>query len=564
MMEFDAGKYTDALETFLIRMEQAPGLDHPIAKEAMSGICDVLRIAEVEAVLYDNPGKAACGRGDHLVLFSREIADTDRKYVQREQIQNGNVVDYIVCQYMGDTCWTDVEQEKIKIFLKMVFTFNGRVRLMHIAERLTFWDKDLGIHNLNFFMKQCGMLIAQKRIAGYGACYFNLKNFSIVNRQLGRLKGTSVMKAFVENLQDRLGEEEFIGRIGGDNFIALFKKEHRNVMVKYLQGQGIVYDEHTGERIFVSATAGFYIVPENHQLQDPTDIMDRVSIAANIAKNAVDTDVVFFEENLLEKQAEEKNISSLFPEALEKREFKVYYQPKIALQDYHLAGAEALCRWQHEGKMISPNEFIPVLEHGLDICKLDFYMLDQVCRDIRRWLDAGKAVVKVSVNFSRRHLSDMDLLEHILEVVDSHRVPHEYIEIELTETTTDVEFKDLKRIVFGLQEQGISTSVDDFGIGYSSLNLIREIPWNVLKIDKSFLPVDVNEENQTNVMLKYVIAMAQSMGLECIVEGVETIEQVELLKNNNCYLAQGFYFDKPLPVEEFEERLFRCEKEEIE
>ncbi|MCH5187479.1 MAG: EAL domain-containing protein, partial [Oscillospiraceae bacterium] len=128
-------------------------------------------------------------------------------------------------------------------------------------------------------------------------------------------------------------------------------------------------------------------------------------------------------------------------------------------------------------------------------------------------------------------------------------------EIELTETTTDVEFKDLKRTIRGLQKAGISTSVDDFGIGYSSLNLIKEIPWNVLKLDKTLLP-DKGDENpvQKGVMFKYVIAMAQEMGLECIAEGVETEEQVRLLADNKCNLAQGFYFDRPLPVAEFETR----------
>ena len=150
----------------------------------------------------------------------------------------------------------------------------------------------------------------------------------------------------------------------------------------------------------------------------------------------------------------------------------------------------------------------------------------------------------------------MDLLKHIVEIVDRNNVPHQYIEIELTETTTDVEFKDLKRTIGGLQKTGISTSVDDFGVGYSSLNLIKEIPWDVLKLDKSLLPTDEDENKvQKAVMFKYIVAMAQEMGLECISEGVETKEQVQLLAENNCNLAQGFYSDRPLPVAEFEKRL---------
>ena len=195
---------------------------------------------------------------------------------------------------------------------------------------------------------------------------------------------------------------------------------------------------------------------------------------------------------------------------------------------------------------------------GTDICDLDFYMLDHVCSDIRRWLDEGKDVVRVSVNFSRKHMVDVDFLDHIIRIVDKHNVPHEYIEVELTETTTDVMFSDLKRVVCGLQEQGIWTAVDDFGVGFSSLNLIRDIPWNVLKIDKSFVPKDVDDvDSVPNKMFKHVISLALDLGLECVIEGVETLEQLEVLRRNNCNIAQGYFFDRPLPIEDFEQRLIQ-------
>jgi EAL domain-containing protein (putative c-di-GMP-specific phosphodiesterase class I) len=197
-----------------------------------------------------------------------------------------------------------------------------------------------------------------------------------------------------------------------------------------------------------------------------------------------------------------------------------------------------------------------VLEETSDICKLDFFMLEQVCRHIRKWLDEGREVVRISVNLSRKHMMDSNLLTSIMEIIERYDIPHEYIEIELTETNTDVEFKDLQRIVGGLQKEKIYTSVDDFGIGYSSLNLIRVIPWNVIKVDRSFLPCgEENEDSVCNIMFKHVVSMAKEMGLECIVEGVETPAQLEVLRDNNCELAQGYLFDKPMPVEEFEKRL---------
>ena len=225
-------------------------------------------------------------------------------------------------------------------------------------------------------------------------------------------------------------------------------------------------------------------------------------------------------------------------------------------------GAEALCRWKHDGEMILPFRFIPVLEQNGDIVKLDFYMLEHVCRDMRRWIDDGEKAVRVSVNLSRLHMGDPNLLERILSIIDKYDIPHQFIEIELTETTTEVDYIELKKLVSGLRDAGIFTSVDDFGVGYSSMNLLRELPWNVIKIDRSFMPLGdrSQEDEKRKVMLKSVIGMTQALGLKCIAEGVETVDQIILLKKYGCFYAQGYYFDKPLPVEEFETRLIVDEK----
>ena len=253
-----------------------------------------------------------------------------------------------------------------------------------------------------------------------------------------------------------------------------------------------------------------------------------------------------------------KKVQSDFKIALKNEEFAVFYQPKVDIVNGVLIGAEALCRWIQDGKIIPPMSFIPILEMNTDICDLDFYMLEHVCQHLRKWIDEGREAIRVSVNFSRKHLVDVDLVDHIIEVIDKYKVPHEYIEIELTETTTDVLFSDLRRVVRGLQEQGVWTAVDDFGVGYSSLNLICEIPWNVLKVDKSIVPVDEAGSGSTShKMFAHVISLAHDIGLKCVIEGVETEKQMEILKKNNCRIVQGYYFDKPLPLEEFETRIDR-------
>ena len=430
-------------------------------------------------------------------------------------------------------------------------------RIKKIIDDFTFHEQEMGIYNLPFFMKTVGRLIAMHCIGDYNCCRFNMQRFSTINLQVGRQKGTELMRRYVMMLQEKI-DDGCVCRIGGDNFIALYKKEFQTLVEEHITGVHMIYDDASGEAILLSAYAGYYFIPAD--TMRATDVMDNVSAAASQSKVDRTVPQVYYDERMVRMMEHKKMIETLFPTALDNEEFLVFYQPKVRLDDYRMVGAEALCRWRHEGEIMPPDSFIPILEQTTAVCRLDFYMLEHVCRDIRRWIDEGKNLVKISVNLSRRHLGTSYLLNRILEIIDSYRIPHEYIEIELTETTTDVDFTDLKEIVFGLREAGVSTSVDDFGVGYSSMNMIRDLPWNVLKIDKSFLP-DTSEGSTQSAnpkhltMLKHLISMAQEMGLECIVEGVETQDQVNLLKEDGCFLAQGFFFDHPLPVDVFETRL---------
>jgi len=553
----NTNEYLNALENFICNLQQLTFATPVQMSEAMAELCCVLRIGKVEVLAYENEAAEHLGMSETQCYYDCGDSSVNSFITKRIVTVDENVAVYKIFIRNGEPEWTDEEYSRLEIFIALVINFIGKFRLLKLTQHMTFFDSELNMHNLRHFMKCAKKLCKSGVIDNYTAVRFNLKRFSVVNQHIGRESGTLVMQRFIGYIAELLDDEnENVCRIGGDNFITLIKSYKLQNVLKILNGSGVTYDEKRNERIYISATVGVYIIQNNDSVILPTDIMDRVSMAFSLAKNSAKIDVAYFDDMLLARSKRNNDITVSFPKALAEREFLVYYQPKVSLNDRHVAGAEALCRWMHNGKLVSPGEFIPVLEQGRDICKLDFYMLDAVCKDIRRWLDTGKEPVRISVNLSRRHLSDMDLLEHIIDVVDKNNVPHKYIEIELTETTTDVEFKDLKRTISGLRNAGISTSVDDFGVGYSSLNLIKEIPWDVLKLDRSLLPAEDDENPvQKSVMFKYIVAMAQEMGLECIAEGVETKEQVQLLAENNCDLAQGFYFDKPLPVEDFENRL---------
>lgn len=552
-MTFDAVEYAQAIDDFLLKMEQIQDASSPDISKAMERICHLLRIAEVDVTFYESVEKELQEKGECVAFFKEEIKDEGRSFLQREVTDEGDVAVYRIYQRPGEEDWNEEEHKKILVFVKMLFTFNGRARMMRAAWELTFKSQEMGVYNMSYFSRLVNKIIERGHIGNYAACYFNLKRFSVINQQIGRDKGTLVMRTYVGQLQEKLSDQEAVCRVGGDNFVILFLKDHLQVVMDHLEEGEIPYGPFEGEKVRVTTSAGYYMIPDSCQEAD--DITDNINVAFNMAKNVTKEPYVFLNKELMNSQLEAKFIETIFPQAIENKEFQVFYQPKILLKDYRLEGAEALCRWYHNGEIIPPSRFIPVLEQTQAICDLDFYMLERVCQDIRRWLDEDREVVRVSVNLTRRHMGNNKLLDHILSIVDRYRVPHQYIEIELTETTTDVEFLDLKNIVSGLEAQGINTSVDDFGVGYSSLNLIRDLPWNVLKIDKSFLPANGDEDEQKKVMLKHLISLSQSMGLKCIVEGVETVEQVKFLKENDCYLAQGYYFDKPLTVDVFEERL---------
>ena len=552
-MIFDYKAYSRLLNEFIIEGEKIEQYRDPAFNKILEPICKFLRISRISSAVFDSTCDSAIIKSAPHIYYDDGNADSTRVLKFTENNVRACKANYSFMQSKSGQDWSDEEVQQIEAFEKLIYTFCDRSYASTIAKDLSMFDNDLMIYPLTFFLATVKNLIRQGRIGEFGGVYFNIKHFSSINDRFGRDCATNIMKLFIHGIQEKILYEECICRVGGDNFVVLFKKDNLNIIKNYLSGMPITFND--GETVTVTTTAGYYMIPE--ATESATDVMDRISTAYQLAKSVYKRPFLFYDDEIMQHQTHVKEIEMMFPSAIENEEFKVFYQPKTQLNNYQLDGAEALCRWFRNGKVISPGEFIPVLEGSKAICTLDFYMLDHVCRDIRRWLDEGREAVKVSVNLSRLHLGDEDLLESILRIIDKYKVPHHFIEIELTETTTDVDYKELKKIVYGLREQDISTSVDDFGVGYSSLNLIREMPWNVLKIDKSFLPTQEEEDNDPSKvkMLRHIITMSQDLGLECIVEGVETAEQVKLLKDCKCYLAQGFYFDRPLPVKEFEQKL---------
>ncbi|MCM1579305.1 MAG: GGDEF domain-containing phosphodiesterase [Ruminococcus sp.] len=549
-------KFSDAMMRFAASSDRIclAGVS-PESRKAVDDVCTLLGIAKLE-IIYEIAARSnrLFMHNENFTVFSGDDPDESRPLTITKRHEDDSVFNFYICPKKGGNNWDDEHKSMITAFVTQIYLINDRARIASVAEKYSIMDNEMELFNLRYLMKTMGAMFASGEISERCACRFNISGLSVINSKLGRDNGTEIMKRFVYRLKNMLGEEGFISRLGGDNFITLFKKSRMAEVMNFLSGVIIPAGFCGMDEVLVSAHAGYYEVTD--ECRGPNEVMDALLAAEVASRSRHKKNFAVYDNDLKKKLEAKKKLESLFPEAIGKEEFLVYYQPKVNLKDYRISGAEALCRWRHEGELIQPVRFIPILEQSHNICILDFYVLEHVCRDMRRWIDSGMEMVKISVNLSRMHLGDERLSERIMDIIDRYKIPHEYIEIELTETTTDVNFRELKKVVASLHSLGISTSVDDFGVGYSSLNLIRDLPWNVLKIDKSFLPEegDDNKEDK-EIMLKYVISMAQELGLECIVEGVENMGQVTLLKDCSCFRAQGYYFDKPLPVDVFEERL---------
>ena len=265
--------------------------------------------------------------------------------------------------------------------------------------------------------------------------------------------------------------------------------------------------------------------------------------------------VVVYDEKMNDAMLSKQYIESHMVEALENDEFKVFYQPKVNTETGEIEGAEALARWiRPDGEMISPGRFVPVFEQNGFIADMDFAIYRNAIADIRRWMRDGIDVPIISLNVSRHHMRDETFPEKICALVDNLGVPREKIELEITESMLTENMNKLIDAMKTLSDAGFRISVDDFGSGYSSLNLITVLPFHTLKIDGGFfLRNELTEKNKK--VITSIMELAKSLNYQTVSEGVETDEQVEFLREIGCDLIQGYYFDKPLSQEEFEERL---------
>ena len=295
---------------------------------------------------------------------------------------------------------------------------------------------------------------------------------------------------------------------------------------------------------------GIYKV--NKKETDVEQLYNNAVLACDMSGEEAETQIIFYDIEMNNRRIWERKVENDMYSALANHEFKVYLQPKISTSNEHLAGAEALVRWIHprEG-FIPPNKFIPIFERNGFILKLDDYMLEEIAKQQSEWIKLGRKVVPISVNISRAHFAKEDLAEHICGIVDKYQVPHDVIELELTESAFFDDKQVLLDTVRKLRDAGFIVSMDDFGAGYSSLNSLKEMQLDVLKIDADFFR-GAEAQERGLLIVSEVIDLAKKLNMKIVAEGIESREQVEFLTEQECDLIQGYFYSKPMPISEFE------------
>lgn len=422
-------------------------------------------------------------------------------------------------------------------------------------EYLYYHDTTTNFYNWNYIWpRMCGFNFYG--VQDYAFVYFDIKDFNAVNVVYGHLVADDLL-TFITKQMAKLDWVYYCARTDNDNFAMMIKDmSNEETTEKLLEFFDSVSHLEQDENYRVYYRCG--VVPMRTTIEMGGLVADAGKQAQSFGTTPFKTEVIFFTEDMREAQERSIRLRTYLDTAIEKDEFMVYLQPKYDINSEKVVGAEALIRWMYKGQsMMSPGVFVPIFEAGGLIGKLDDIVLNKVCAKIKEWEKQGKELHPISVNVSRKSVGIPGLLEHLTEIVDSYGVDHSLIDFELTESAAYENQEMMIKVITGLKDAGFKTSMDDFGTGYSSLSLLPIMPFGTLKIDKSFVDgIGVNDDCQKSCsVVKQVIVLAKELKLTCLAEGAETKEQVALLKQFGCEVVQGYYYSKPLPMEEYEKLL---------
>lgn len=446
----------------------------------------------------------------------------------------------------------------ILVFLIFALTITNLTRKSKKRlQTIAFQDEQTGLLTLSKFKKDAHKLLYYANENDYMIMSLDIDNFKYINQSYGYEIGTVIISTLGLHLKDFVSENTLVCRSYNDVFLLLMKRKPWNEVLALFEKitkikesfSDLLFENHN-----ITFSAGVYTISDLNL--SINDIIDKATIARKSIKGSHHTSQIIEFTPKMDKELKwHKEITLTMDQAYSNNNFVVNYQPKYRIADNACVGAEALIRWNHnEYGLIPPNRFIPYFEKNGFIQKIDLFVFETVCKFLACWITNNNKPITISCNLSRLHLQNPNLPKTLLEIANQYSVNPAFIELELTESLMHKDPQNLIDTMNALKNEGFKISIDDFGSGYSSLNLLKDIPADTLKIDKEFLSKSSDGSNGT-IILSSVMTMAKELNMSTIAEGVETLDEVNILKRIGCEMVQGFYFARPMTHDNFYEIL---------
>ena len=444
--------------------------------------------------------------------------------------------------------------------LKSAISLRETVALVRAIER----DSLTGLYNKDSFYELAGQELSGNPETDYDLVAVDIECFRFFNDTYGANEGDHLLKFVAGLLRNVCGKGKGIcARMDGDHFMLLMPRRERLSAKLPEEVHDKLHTYHMKARMKARIAIRFGIYAIGDMTISIRGMCDRALLAAESIKGKYGVLTAEYNDSIRKKLLDETEITNDMAVALAKRQFVVYVQPKYDLYTEKIAGAEALVRWEHPTRgFMSPDEFIPLFEKNGFITELDAYVWEETCAIIRECMDRGEKHVPVSVNVSRADIYNPDLPVKLLDIVHRHGLEPKHLHLEITETAYTQNPQQLISVVQQLKSFGFLIEMDDFGSGYSSLNMLSELPIDILKLDMKFIQNE-SKEGKRNI-LSFVIGLAKWLNLIVVAEGVETEQQMKMLRNMDCNMAQGYYYSRPLPAKKFIDLLLNSETVSVE
>ncbi|WP_099188791.1 GGDEF domain-containing phosphodiesterase [Tepidibacter mesophilus] len=454
------------------------------------------------------------------------------------------------------------------LLLAIIFIFYGFLRTIIERENLlkeikhtTFNDSLTELPNRRDIEKNIEKALSEDK--KFAILFMDLDKFKLINDSLGHSHGDDILKKVAIRIKENIRKQDYLARSGGDEFLIILNNiEDENIITKIVKNivcefrKPFELDDNT---VHITCSIGICLYPKNGDNMET--LMKNADIAMHKTKEKQGNDYQFYNDNMHSQIKNKFDIAESLIIGIQKDEFVLHYQPKVDIKTNQITDIEALVRWNHTKKgMIYPNEFIPIAEETGFIKTLDKHILKLACLQIREWINHGKEPINISVNISPKLLHEESFIPYLESIFEFTKIDPKHISIEIIETAAMEDKEYVYNVLNKLRGKGIKIHLDDFGKGYSSLSYLKDLPIDKVKIDKLFVD-EICSNNVNRTIMKAIIDMSKALNLKVLAEGVETVDQLNLLQELDCQSYQGYLYSKPVPIDKLEKMIYKEEKE---